>query len=146
MNEEIRYVILIIELVILSIQDIKGKKISTIALAVMILCAGAMRIMGVAFLNENLFENRIITGIIFGALITIFGHYSRVIGEGDGIVIILVALMSDGIFSIGVFIAAITLAAVAALILLVLKKAKKTYEIPFVPFLLFSMIGVFVCI
>lgn len=145
MIENLRFIILLTELGILAIQDFMYKKISLRLLAVMSLAAVILRIVGALIYHEDIMDDMMLIGVVFGIGLVILGYFGNVIGIGDGIVVLLMSLMSGGRMAISIFLFAMTIAAVTAVFLLMLKRVKRTYELPFVPFLFFSLMGVAVC-
>ncbi|MDD3239650.1 MAG: hypothetical protein PHW47_06115 [Lachnospira sp.] len=141
MDENIRWMILLVELLILSVQDIHRRKINVSILVVMLI--GAIMLLAGDWIIYGITPDmKMVTGILFGVLVAAAGHFTKIIGEGDGAVLILMAFMDRYCSVITYFMMAITIASVTALLLLAIGKVKRKYEIPFIPFLLFSLMGV----
>lgn len=62
------------------------------------------------------------------------------IGQGDGILLVVMGIFLGAARAIWVFIYALFLSAGYALYLYIIKRKSKTYEIPFVPFMLISFV------
>ncbi|MDO5402772.1 MAG: hypothetical protein Q4F11_04975 [Eubacteriales bacterium] len=140
MIEKIGLIILALELAVLAVQDIRYRKIS-IKLLVIMLAAGAA-LQGISLLKgDRMGIGVTVFGVVLGLMLSVLGHFFGVIGTGDGIVVIIITLMSGGAIAVVTFLLAITLAGIWAAFLLVFKKVKKKYEIPLIPFLLVSFIG-----
>ena len=136
----IHIVILILWLVILSIEDIKHKKVSYLT----IVFGGLLLFIFSIVLGELTITNRI-GGISFGLIIMLISYVTRgQIGMGDGLIIAVIGL-SFGLFmnltllTYGLFLSSIT-----SILLLSFKKANKKSTIPFIPFILIACLGVIV--
>ena len=145
MSEMIRILVLMGELTVLSIQDIRQRRIWVPMLAVMLTVAAGIVVWDGRMYGEVEDLHSMVVGILFGIVMLAAGHFTGAIGEGDGMVLILIALMARKIPVIAIFLLAMTTASITALFLLVLGKVQRKYEMPFIPFLLFSLIGVVVC-
>lgn len=145
MIETLRLIILLIELGILAVQDFMYKKISLRLLVFMSMAAVILRIAGVIMCREEIMDDMMLIGVVFGIGIIVLGYFVNVIGIGDGMVVLLMSLMAGGRMAISTFLFAMTIAAVTAVFLLMFKRVKRTYEFPFVPFLFFSLLGGVIC-
>lgn len=119
-------------------QDIKKKEISLCTLII----SGCVAVLYLAA-GELLTLEQIVASILPGVVLLVMAFFSREnIGYGDGVAVLVLGLWTGGIFcmltvGIGIF-----LAGFYAIFVLIFKKSQK--QIPFVPFLLFSMEVLFI--
>lgn len=138
MIEKIGMIILVAELTVLGIEDIRYRKVSVKLLIIML-------VVGVVFkvaeaINGGVLPCFTIIGILFGVGLSVAGYFSKAIGTGDGLVVIIMTLMTGGITAMIIFLIAITLAGGVAAVLLISKRVKRHYELPLIPFLWVSLI------
>lgn len=63
------------------------------------------------------------------------------IGEGDGVILLIIGLLLGGAFALRIFMYALFFCACYAIFLLIIRKKNRKYEIAFVPFMLLAYIG-----
>ncbi len=118
-------------LVVLSIQDIKTKRIGIIPImAMMLLLIIFARMRGTGM-------TEVILGILPGAAAALISLITRgKIGIGDALLIIAIGIGCGFYMTLEIWMTALLLSAVFGIVMLALKKATGKTEIPFVPFLL----------
>lgn len=146
MIEKIRLMLLAAELVVLSVQDIRRRKLSFILL--LLLLAASVVLIGVEAIvwKRNISEEYFVLGLVFGGCLIILSYLFRLLGLGDGMTVLLIALMTNGVIVIQSFLIAIMMAALTGSLLLLVGRVHRKYEMAFVPYLLFSTIGVVIWI
>lgn len=81
-------------------------------------------------------------GVVIGVLLLVLSKLTKeAIGKGDGYLMMVTGMLLGLWDNVRLLLGALLIVAVFAVMLLVLKKADKKKELPFVPFLLMSYIG-----
>ena len=126
---------------ICSIEDIKSREIGVYK----IYLSGIIGVLLHLFLGRKSVYS-ILGGMLIGFILLIVGKLvGESIGAGDGLI-----LMDTGIFlgsadNFRLLCGGIFLAGVAALILLLFFRKNRKYELPFIPFLLVTYVGMLIC-
>ena len=126
---------------ICSIEDIKSREIGVYK----IYLSGIIGVLLHLFLGRKSVYS-ILGGMLIGFILLIVGKLAgESIGAGDGLI-----LMDTGIFlgsadNFRLLCGGIFLAGVAALILLLFFRKNRKYELPFIPFLLVTYVGMLRC-
>lgn len=125
--------IILTYLLVLSVQDIRERRVS-----VMLLTVGG--IFAVGCLGYEMFVGRVnglvpLLGSLPGVFLLVVARISKKAGYADGIVLLWLGLLGgygDGVFVMGI---SLLLIAAVSMILLVLRRVKKETRIPYIPFL-----------
>lgn len=122
---------------ICSYEDMKSRRIHAGWLAVF---AGAGILLQIFEGKWNMVE--ILLAILPGLFVLLLAFVTRGgIGEGDGILLMIIGIFLGGAGVLRIFIYALFLAGGYALFLFFIKKKGRKYEIAFVPFLLLAFLG-----
>lgn len=90
----------------------------------------------------NMSIYNILGGMLLGIILLLAGRISKGnIGCGDGLILMVTGILLGTAGNMQLFFYGLLFAGIWALILLVLFRKKKNYEIPFIPFLLVSYVG-----
>ncbi len=123
--------VIFIGLVVLSIQDIKTKRIGIIPILAMMLILIVFARMRDTGIKE------LVLGILPGAAAALISVITRgKIGMGDALLIIALGIGCGFDMTLEIWMASLLLGAVVGIAMLALKKANRKTELPFVPFLL----------
>lgn len=126
-------------LLILAIQDLRSKKVSTL------ICLLTIALIFIALLIYKDSMVSSLLGMGFGFIIL---GVSRItggkIGLGDGMILTFTGLGLGFWRNVEMFAMALFMAAIVSIVLLVLKKVNRHSSLPFVPFILLSYILVFI--
>lgn len=141
-----RITVLMIGLCILSIQDIKRRKISIKSILIL-----AIFIPAAVWIDYKIYGcvpevKHMMWSLVTGGFISVAGMLSGLMGAGDGIVVAFIGLLTDWRFAVAVFLLALFIISVVGAVILVLKKAGLKQEMPFIPFLFLSVLGVLPCL
>lgn len=132
-----KYILLILFLLILSIEDIRNKEIS-VPLLIGLLTISL--ITGLYVVDEKL---NILIGLIPGVIIIVLSKITKgKIGMADGIVVAGIGMCFGFVKACSIFLIGIALSTIIGLIVIAIKKKGRDFEMPFVPFLL---IGTTLC-
>ncbi|MCL2253027.1 MAG: hypothetical protein FWC09_01160 [Lachnospiraceae bacterium] len=112
--------------------DIKSKKIPLCLIMIFGIVAVLVSVLGSDF-DKWAFLAKMMPGV-FLLLISFISN--QAIGYGDGLIVLLIGLLTPLHINISLILAAFLLSALASIIVLVLKKGTKNSKLPFVPFLL----------
>ena len=127
-------------LLICAVTDLKTKEISMRILLIF----GALGIVIYILESQNSVVEEIV-GILVGIGVLIICRLTRgEIGAGDGFLIIVTGIFLGGMKNIELLMGGFLLAALWALILVIFRKVNWKKELPFVPFLFLSFIGMVV--
>lgn len=138
--ETISLTMLFIWLVVLSIEDIKHKKISLIIILIGGLCLFTFSLA----MSELSIRDRI-GGIMIGGFMLLISYLTRgQIGLGDGLVLSIIGISYGFLMNLNLLILGLILSSIFSILLLICKKAKKKSTIPFIPFLLAGYLGVLI--
>jgi Flp pilus assembly protein protease CpaA len=127
-------------MLVISIEDVRYKSVPVWQLGAMLLAFGMYMWI---FRDANI-EN-MIAGIMIGLFLIFISRATGWIGVGDGIVIGIVCALMGWLFVTQMFIIAVTLMSLTSMLLLMFKVVKMKYEIPFVPYMFLSAMGVLAC-
>lgn len=136
-------ILTMILLIISSISDIKKKEISI--LPVLIIVSIAFFYRGYNGGAENLCEEmiwRFIPGAVM-FIISLVAHNS--LGTGDAVIVLATGYILGAWVNLYMLLLGSVMGGVYGLVMLVLKKMNRNDSLPFVPFLLFGLIGVNIC-
>lgn len=88
----------------------------------------------------------ILGGMLIGVAFLILGKFTNgSIGAGDGLILIDTGILLGSTENFKLLCGGIFLAGIAALILLVFFQKNRKYEMPFIPFLLVTYVGMLLC-
>lgn len=125
---------------ILSIEDIKEKKITVSLVLLSAICGICMHLF---FQTESIFD--MLQGMLPGLLLLLVCACSHgKIGLGDGLLVMLTGLYLGWEKNIYLLFWSVILTGLWAIILLLFYRKEKTYEIPFAPFLFAAYLGMIV--
>ncbi len=124
-------------LAVCSMEDLKTKRIHTVWLKVF----AAEGLAGTILLWQRPVYELILamTPGMFFLLLAFAAHGG--IGEGDGLVLIIMGFFLKPSLILGMLVLAVFLSAGYALFLFIAQKKNRKYEIPFIPFLLAAYVG-----
>lgn len=136
-------VITIIWLAVLSICDIRRKRVPLGLLLAGAMFAAAVSLYGGIKGEINIFQ--LCKSLIPGTVLLILAGATGKAGCGDGIIVMALGLVEGYELCLFTFFGGLVLAALFSGVLLIIKKAKRNTKIPFVPFLtagwLFAVCG-----
>lgn len=136
----IKTIILLVCMLVISIEDARCKSVPVWQLGAMLLAFGMYMWI---FQDANI-EN-MVAGIMIGLFLIFISRATGWIGVGDGIVIGIVCAFMGWLFVTQMFIIAVTLMSLTSMLLLMFKVVKMKYEIPFIPYMFLSAMGVLAC-
>lgn len=122
---------------ICSYEDIKDKKIHTRWLL-------TFSVEGILlwFFWERCSIIEMLLAILPGLLLLFLAFITKGgIGEGDGMLLIVIGIFLGGAYAFKIFVYALFLSGSYALFLFIIRKKSRKYEMAFVPFLLLSFVG-----
>ena len=121
-----------------AVYDVRKKRIPILPIVFGILFAAIVRIRHI-WAGEAAFLE-IILSILPGIFILTVGFCSKEkVGYGDGILLVMIGLMTGFLFCLGVLCISLAGSCIYALFLLVFQKAEREAAFPFVPFLALAM-------
>lgn len=124
-----------------SIEDIKSREIGVYKIYFL----GILGILLHIF-SRKISVYSILGGMLIGILILILGKLTGgSVGIGDGLILIDTGVLLGSVDNLKLFCGGIFLAGIAALILLVFFRKNKKYELPFIPFLFITYVGMLLC-
>ena len=135
--EFIRIIMSFILIITESVRDIKTKKIS-------VLFASIIGIMGmITYIPFARIDSiSIALGMTIGLGVLVISFFTRQqIGYGDGFILIITGILLGFKNNMALFLGALIYSAMVGLSLLIIRKADKKTELPFVPFMLLSLIS-----
>lgn len=136
----VRFAGLFLLLVPCSIMDILWMEIPVYYVGILLLTAG-----GYNLITGEISGLQMLMGAFLGAIFFLIGKYTKEqLGYGDAWIITALGILMGISGQLSIVLLAFILAGVLSTVLLLIKRKKGTYQIPFVPFLLFSsllMIG-----
>lgn len=122
---------------ICSFEDVRNKEIGIYKVCLMGI-AGVL----IHIFRRNMSIYSILGGMLLGVLLLVFSRISEGnIGVGDGLILMVTGILLGAAGNIQLFLYGLFLAGIWALVLVVFFRKKKNYEIPFIPFLLVSYVG-----
>lgn len=131
-------------LCLLSYEDIQNQSVSIWQLMIFgIVCMGNVIKTGISMYEVS---QGSLLGILFGTAVLMLLILTKQLGIGDGIVLFCLGLGLGGVAMMRIFLAAMFLMAVVSGILLLFGRISRKYEMPFIPFLFLSALGVILCV
>lgn len=94
----------------------------------------------VSFFQGDLFTWSMAVALLPGVILFLLGKCTGKIGEGDGLMVLVLGMYTDGLVCIRVLFGGLLLTAVTAVGLLLNKKGTFGTELPFAPFLFISCV------
>ncbi len=136
-------IVTIVDLVVASIQDIRRKSIWLIWIAMLGLLSIASMIASI--IDGTINYIWVITTILIGMVSMLINRIGRKnIGEADIIIVLLIALILNGVYYLEFIIITFGSVFVFSLTILTSRKANKEDIIPFIPFITIGMICAFI--
>lgn len=124
--------VFLIYLLIISISDVKERKIS---LKILML-GGVITSFGVGMhLIEKTVSYQYILGTIPGVVLIFIALMTRQVGIADGVIFVYIGLLLKYQESVAVVCVSVLIIAVFSAILLVIRKVERKHELPFIPFI-----------
>ena len=133
----VKIIVLGIVLIIMTIFDIREGKLPAMALAVSAILSLLTMVL---FYRSDIKSG--IFGMIVGIFIYIFARLSKVIGEGDGLLLMITGLLLGIIGNIELIFVAVFIAALVSIVLIAVFKFDKKRKMPFVPYLMVSYVAI----
>ncbi len=117
--------------------DMRRKEISMITIGVFAIPAV---ILNFIFVQESIWQQ--VGGLCVGIVLLIISKVSKgAVGEGDGYLLMITGLLLGLWGNLQLLMGALLLAAIFSSVLLIMNQADKKKELPFVPFLFISYMG-----
>ncbi|MGN0329353.1 MAG: hypothetical protein ACI4D4_10295 [Lachnospira sp.] len=138
----IKVIYLIVCMVLLSMEDIKYKSVKVLHFVIMFGCIPFAFIGDYIFFQLNFSWQSLLYSVLTGGGMFIISKVTGSFGTADGIVVSLIGIITDWKMGISVLLLSMLLISFFGLILLAVKKVKLKQEIPYIPFLLISLMGV----
>lgn len=132
-------------LLIMGITDIKRKAVPLWMLIIFSIFSIIIKVICLIREKQTIWGIHLIYFFIFVGITMLISIYGKMIGLADMILIGLIAFLDGMRIALGVLLTSLFLVSVFAGILLLLKKAKTNDSIAFLPFVLFSYVGVILC-
>ncbi len=136
-------------LVVMAIQDIKRRSISLNSILLMALCLILVSVLDVSngkliFLGTDTITdvNNLIGTSVFTLIFLIYALVTKCIGYGDVVILLISSLFMGWLYALKVFVLALIVMIVVAIIGIHLKKLSYKQQIPFIPYLLIGQMGV----
>ncbi len=124
---------LITYLMILTLFDLKEKRVPVVWLALGLLVAGGRSVYLNCIEQQNWLQ--MLLGMMPGALLLLVSFTTKKVGFADGIVLGIIGMFENYKVSLFVLCMGLFWASVVSVVLLVLRKVKRNIAIPFIPFL-----------
>jgi leader peptidase (prepilin peptidase) / N-methyltransferase len=120
--------------------DIRKRELSMVIVGIF---AGLAIVWCAVFMKAFLWQQ--VIGCVVGVLLLLLSKLTKgAIGEGDGYLLMVTGLFLGLWDNIRLLMGALWSVAVIAIILLIIRKADRKKELPFVPFLLLSYVGMMI--
>ena len=132
-------------LLIMGITDIKRKAVPLWMLIIFSIFSIIIKVICLIREKQTIGGIHLIYLFVFVGITMLISIYGKMIGLADMILIGLIAFLDGMRIALGVLLTSLFLVSVFAGILLLLKKAKTNDSIAFLPFVLFSYVGVILC-
>lgn len=132
-------------LLIMGITDIKRKAVPLWMLIIFSIFSIIIKVICLIREKQTIWGIHLIYFFIFVGITMLISIYGKMIGLADMILIGLIAFLDGMRMALGVLLISLFLVSVFAGILLLLKKVKTKDSIAFLPFVLFSYVGVILC-
>ncbi len=130
-------------MIVVSIMDIRERKVSTVLLAAGVLMAGAIAI-GEMFQNQLRWEKaarEILLGVLPGGFLFTAAYLTKKAGYGDGVVLTALGILHGYLTSAVILCISLFLLSVFSIILLLFKRVQRDTHIPYLPFLTAAYMG-----
>ena len=128
----VRFVLVFIVLVIEAVKDFRKKEVNIPVLGILVVAAMVM-----IFLGKDISVSNAIIGLAEGLLLILVSVMTKgQIGMGDGILLAACGLMLGGKDNLVMFFFACLSSAIVSVLIMIIKKADKKTTIPFVPFMI----------
>lgn len=132
-------------LLIMGITDIKRKAVPLWMLIIFSIFSIIIKVICLIREKQTIWGIHLIYFFIFVGITMLISIYGKMLGLADMILIGLIAFLDGMRMALGVLLTSLFLVSVFAGILLLLKKVKTKDSIAFLPFVLFSYVGVMLC-
>ena len=132
-------------LLIMGITDIKRKAVPLWMLIIFSIFSIIIKVICLIREKQTIWGIHLIYFFIFVCITMLISIYGKMLGLADMILIGLIAFLDGMRMALGVLLTSLFLVSVFAGILLLLKKVKTKDSIAFLPFVLFSYVGVILC-
>lgn len=132
-------------LLIMGITDIKRKAVPLWMLIIFFIFSIIIKVICLIREKQTIWGIHLIYFFIFVGITMLISIYGKMLGLADMILIELIAFLDGMRMALGVLLTSLFLVSVFAGILLLLKKVKTKDSIAFLPFVLFSYVGVILC-
>lgn len=132
-------------LLIMGITDIKRKAVPLWMLIIFSIFSIIIKVICLIREKQTIGGIHLIYFFIFVGITMLISIYGKMLGLADMILIGLIAFLDGMRMALGVLLTSLFLVSVFAGILLLLKKVKTNDSIAFLPFVLFSYVGVILC-
>lgn len=132
-------------LLIMGITDIKRKAVPLWMLIIFSIFSISIKVICLIREKQTIEGIHLIYFFIFVGITMLISIYGKMLGLADMILIGLIAFLDGMRMALGVLLTSLFLVSVFAGILLLLKKVKTKDSIAFLPFVLFSYVGVILC-
>ena len=130
--KSVRFVLVFIVLVIEALKDFRKKEVNIPVLGILVVAAMVM-----IFLGKDISVSNAIIGLAEGLLLILVSVMTKgQIGMGDGILLAACGLMLGGKDNMVMFFFACLSSAIVSVLIMIIKKADKKTTIPFVPFMI----------
>ncbi|MBO4702543.1 MAG: prepilin peptidase [Lachnospiraceae bacterium] len=130
--KSVRFVLVFIVLVIEAVKDFRKKEVDIPVLGILVVAAMVM-----IFLGKDISVSNAIIGLAEGLLLILVSVMTKgQIGMGDGILLAACGLMLGGKDNMVMFFFACLSSAIVSVLIMIIKKADKKTTIPFVPFMI----------
>ena len=130
--KSVRFVLVFIVLVIEAVKDFRKKEVNIPVLGILVVAAMVM-----IFLGKEISVSNAIIGLAEGLLLILVSVMTKgQIGMGDGILLAACGLMLGGKDNMVMFFFACLSSAIVSVLIMIIKKADKKTTIPFVPFMI----------
>ena len=130
--KSVRFVLVFIVLVIEAVKDFRKKEVNIPVLGILVVAAMVM-----IFLGKDISVSNAIIGLAEGLLLILVSVMTKgQIGIGDGILLAACGLMLGGKDNMVMFFFACLSSAIVSVLIMIIKKADKKTTIPFVPFMI----------
>ena len=132
-------------LLIMGITDIKRKAVPLWMLIIFSIFSIIIKVICLIREKQTIGGIHLIYIFVFVGITMLISIYGKMLGLADMILIGLIAFLDGMRMALGVLLTSLFLVSVFAGILLLLKKVKTKDSIAFLPFVLFSYVGVILC-
>ncbi len=127
------FIVVLVWLVVMSVMDVRECRVPVWMLVLG--CSFTMMITVVRCVSGMENCGVLLCGMVPGVLLLALALATKLVGYGDGVVLVCLGALSNAKISILILTIGLVLAAIFSLGLLICKKAKRKTTIPFLPFL-----------